>query len=243
MPNPDPIDHQLLQIVTTAQPVTIPDVIQIMQSMDALLPNSDGLKWFNTLYLMVTQQIDGQPPATAWSDAAWLTRLDVVFAGFYFAAIASFLNGSPETPSSWDALFEARSSAHIDRIQFALAGMNAHINHDLALALLRMDGEMNLQPALQSPQHDDYQRVNGILAQVLPRALDVLAIGILGEAAQDTGKIGRLLAIWNVAVARDAAWTFADSLRGLPIAGRPLALTIQDEATGLAGRGLLLPLQ
>lgn len=243
MPNLDAVDQELHNIVTAAQPVTIPDVIQVMQSIDGLLPSADGLKWFNKLYLMVTQQIDGQSPATAWSDAAWLTRLDVVFASFYFAAIASFLNGSPGTPSSWDALFEARSNPKIDRIQFALAGMNAHINHDLALALLQTDNEMNLQPSLQSPQHDDFQRVNGILAQVLPQALQILATGVLGEAAQDTGKVGRLLAIWDVAVARDAAWTFSDYLRDVPAAARPVALAIQDNVTGLAGRGLLLPLQ
>jgi hypothetical protein len=75
---------------------------------------------------------------------------------------------------------------------------------------------MNLQPDLESPQHSDYQRVNTILAQVLPGALDFLATDILGEAAQDTGKIGQLLAIWNVAVARDAAWDFANHLRSLP---------------------------
>ena len=90
MSNLGPIDQQLLQIVTAAQPANIPDVIQGMQAINALLPNDDGLKWFNKLYLMVTQQIDGQPPATAWSDGAWLTRLDVVFAGYYFAAIESF---------------------------------------------------------------------------------------------------------------------------------------------------------
>jgi Family of unknown function (DUF5995) len=239
----DAIDQQLLQIVSAAQPVTIADVIQVMQSIDALLPNNDGLKWFNKLYLMVTQEIDGQPPATAWSDAAWLTRLDVVFAGFYFAAIGSFLDDDPETPSSWDALFEARDSPNIDRIQFALAGMNAHINHDLPLALLETDSEMNLQPALESPEHDDYQRVNGILAQVLPKALGFLATGILGLAAQDTGRIGRLLAIWDVRAARDGAWDFGDYLRALPAAAQPLALKVQDKVTGLAGRGLLLPLR
>ena len=243
MPNLDPTDQQLLQIVSAAQPVNIPDVIQVMQSIDALLPNNDGLKWFNKLYLMVTQEIDGQPPATAWSDAAWLTRLDVVFAGFYFGAVASFLNDAPETPSSWDALFEARDSPNIDRIQFALAGMNAHINHDLALALLKTNTEMHLQPSLQSPEHDDYQRVNGILAQVLPQALTLLATGILGLAAQDTGKIGQLLAIWDVGVARDGAWDFGDYLRGLPAAAQPIALAVQDKVTGLAGRGLLLPLR
>ena len=117
MPNLNPTDQQLLQIVTAAQPVVIADVIQVMQSIDELLPNNDGSKWFNKLYLMVTQEIDGQPPPTAWSDPAWVTRLDVVFAGFYFAAIAGFLKDAPETPSSWVALFEARESANIDRIQ------------------------------------------------------------------------------------------------------------------------------
>jgi Family of unknown function (DUF5995) len=77
VPTLDPTDQQLLHIVSAAQPVTIADVIQVMQSIDALLPNNDGLKWFNKLYLMVTQEIDGQPPATAWLDAPWLTRLDV----------------------------------------------------------------------------------------------------------------------------------------------------------------------
>src|SRR5579859_1362478 len=90
MSNLGPIDQQLLQIVTAAQPANIPDVIQVMEAIDALLPNDDGLKWFNKLYLMVTQQIDGQPPATAWSNGAWLTQLDVVFAGYYFAAIESY---------------------------------------------------------------------------------------------------------------------------------------------------------
>jgi hypothetical protein len=240
--NLDPIDQQLLQIVTAPPPTTIADVIQVMQSIDVLLPSNDGLTWFNKLYLMVTQKIDGQPPTT-WLDSVWVLQLDVIFAGFYFAAIASFLTGGQGTPSSWNALFEARNSPNIDRIQWALAGMNAHINHDLALALLETDGQMNLQPNAASPQHNDYQRVNGILAQALPEALKFLATGTLGEAAQDTGKIGRLLAIWDITVARDAAWTFADHLRALPADARPLALQIQDKATGLTGRALLLPLQ
>lgn len=242
MPSLDPIDSLLLQIVTAPPPSTIPEVIQMMESIDALLPNGDGLKWFNKLYLLVTQAIDSQPQATVWSDSAWVAGLEVVFAGFYFRAIASFLNNSP-TASSWGALLEARTRPDIDRIQFALAGMNAHINHDLALALNATNGQMNLHPGLTSPQHGDYQRVNTILALVLPNALQVLATGILGTLAQDTGKIGRLLAIWDVGVARNAAWDFAAYLTSLPPVARPLALKIQDKTTGLAGRALLLPLK
>ena len=241
MPDLNPIDAQLLQIVTAASPASIADVIALMQSIDALLPGNDGLKWFNKLYLMVTQKIDTQPPPNGWEDAAWLTRLDVVFAGFYFAAIASALEQSANTASSWDALFEARNTAGIDRIQFALAGMNAHINHDLALALLQTDDELQLTLTLQSPEHDDYKHVNGLLEVVLPSALNFLAAGIVGELAQDTGKVGRLLAIWNVRVARDLAWDFADHLRILGNVRRDLALEAQDKLTGVIGRILLLP--
>lgn len=236
-----PVDQQLLQIVDGATPSTIPDVITVMQKIDSLLPSGDGIKWFNKLYLMVTNEVDTHPPAGGWNDAAWLTRLDVVFANLYFSAIASFLNGAANLPSSWNALFEARLRPGIDRIQFALAGMNAHINHDLALALLQTDDDMGLTPGLNSPEHTDFEAVNGLLETVLPTALQTLATGILGELAQDTGKIGRLLAIWNVRAARDLAWSFADHLRSLNGLSRTLSLAVQDQMTGVIGRGLLLP--
>ncbi len=241
MPNLNSIDTQLLQIVSGASPASIADVIAVMQRIDGALPSNDGLKWFNRLYLMVTQKIDAGPPANGWEDAAWLTRLDVVFAGFYFAAIAGALQQIADTASAWDVLFEARNRAGVDRIQFALAGMNAHINHDLAMALLQTDDELHLTPALQSPEHDDYEHVNGLLGEVLPSALTVLATGIVGELAEDTGKIGRLLAIWNVRAARDLAWDFSDHLRDLRGGSRDLALAAQDKLTGVIGRSLLLP--
>jgi uncharacterized protein DUF5995 len=242
MPNLNPIDAQLLQIVSGASPASIADVIAVMRGIDGLLPSNDGLKWFNRLYLMVTQEIDAQPAANGWEDATWLARLDVVFATFYFAAVTGALAQNADTASSWGALFEARARAGVDRIQFALAGMNAHINHDLALALLKTNDQLHRTPALQSPEHDDYERVNGLLEEVLPSALNLLATGIVGELAQDTGKVGRLLAIWNVRAARDLAWDFADQLRNLGGMSRDLALEGQDKLTGVIGRSLLLPL-
>ncbi len=235
-------DAQLLQIVTAAAPATIPDVLAVMQKIDNLLPSNDGLKWFNLLYLKVTEKVDTQPPANGWEDEAWLTLLDVVFAKFYFSAISGALDQPANTPSSWLALFEARNRPNVDRIQFALAGMNAHINHDLALALLQTDDDLHLNPSLNSPEHDDYEHVNGLLEAELPAALTFLATGILGELAQDTGKIGRLLAGWNVRKARDLAWDFADHLRALPGPFRAAALKFQDSFTGAIGRGLLVPI-
>jgi len=236
----DLTDLALVDLITTADPQSVGDVITIMTAIDALLPSNDGLKWFNWLYLMVTKAVLDDPAAASFNNPHWLQRLDVIFAEFYFAAVRGFLTGR-ETTSSWQALFEARHTAHIERIQFALAGMNAHINHDLALALLQTNAELNLAPVKGGPEHQDFERVNEILEHVLPATLQVLAEGgILGELAQDTGKVGQLLAIWKVRQARDLAWDFADHLKPMGPLKRQLALLTQDKLTGVIGRSLLL---
>ena len=233
-------DQPLYQLVSGVAPATIDEVVQRMESIDELLPNGDGLKWFNRLYLMVTTEVDLSPPAGGWKNAEWLLLLDVVFAGFYFRAVADFLSGASTVPSSWSAMLSARYTAGIDRIQFALAGMNAHINHDLALALLATDQQMSIQPDYASPEHADYEAVNDLLNAVMPSALQMLAVGVLGELAQDTGKIGRILAFWNICRARDLAWGFADHLRGLDDGARQVALAAQDQLTGALGRAILV---
>jgi Family of unknown function (DUF5995) len=233
-----PADQPLYDLVNGPAPVTIADVIASMEAIDALLPANDGLKWFNRLYLMVTEQVDLHPPGGAWESPVWLTRLDVVFAGLYFSAVAGFLGGLP-VPSAWNALFEARYRTGIDRIQFALAGMNAHINHDLALALLATDDELNLVPGPDSFEFADYQSVNDLLNTVMPSALTMLATDTLGVLAQDTGKVGRLLAFWNICSARDLAWDFANHVRSLAMPSRDVALNAQDAVTGTLGRAIL----
>jgi hypothetical protein len=232
-------DQPLYQLVSGAAPATIDDVVKRMESIDQLLADGDGLKWFNRLYLMVTKEVDLDPPDGGWKDANWLLSLDVVFAGFYFGAVEGFLSGASVVPNSWNAMLSARYTEGIDRIQFALAGMNAHINHDLALALLATDQQTSLEPDFASPQYVDYEAVNGLLKTVMPAALQMLATGVLGELAQDTGKIGRILAFWDICRARDLAWGFADHLRGLDNETRQVALAAQDQLTGALGRAIL----
>ena len=51
-----PYDSQLLDAVSTP-PASIADVIRTMQTIDSLCIAGDGLKWFNSLYLQVTQSV------------------------------------------------------------------------------------------------------------------------------------------------------------------------------------------
>lgn len=233
-----PLDPELSQIVCAPAPANIEDVISKMQEIDTLLPDNDGLKWFNRLYLMVTQGVDQHPPSGGWKSPDWLLRLDVEFATLYFNAVEAQL-AEKEVPSAWQALFQARHQTGIDRIQFALAGMNAHINHDLALALLVTDEDLSVTPDLDSPQHADYLSVNGLLDSLMPSALYMLAGDTLGLIAEDSGKVGRLLAFWNICEARNLAWDFADHLRVLPDSARGIALNAQDTMTGALGRAIL----
>jgi hypothetical protein len=117
--------------------------------------------------------------------------------------------------------------------------MNAHINHDLALALLATQAELNVVSAPGSPEFADYQSVNGLLNSVMPSALTMLAADTRGVIAQDTGRIGRLLAFWDICRARDLAWDFANHLRSLPGFRRDTAISAQDALTGALGRAIL----
>jgi hypothetical protein len=232
-------DVPLFLLAAAPAPTSVDEVVAIMKEIDDCLPVTDGLKWFNQIYLTVTQTVDSRP-RDKWQSPDWVLQLDVVFAGFYLRALAGYLNENPAVPSSWRALMDARHTTGIDRILFALAGFNAHINHDLALALNATNQQMGLKPGPASPQHIDYQAVNALLDAVMPQALLLLATDTLGVLAEDTGKIGGLLASWNIVKARNLAWAFAGHLDTLPAAAQAVALRAQDSLTGALGRTLLL---
>jgi hypothetical protein len=117
--------------------------------------------------------------------------------------------------------------------------MNAHINHDLALALLATGTQTGITPSLTGPQHADFEAVNQLLEALMPTVLNQLATDTLGMLAEDTGKVGRVLAFWDICKARNLAWGFADQLRVLPGLARDAALDAQDALTGALGRAIL----
>ena len=118
-------------------PVTsIAEAISRMEAIEAALPAADGIACFNRMYLDVTRQVNSQLGQGFFADPTFMTQLDVDFANLYFAAAGAA--GDPAAvPLAWRPLAEQRAAAGIEPVQFALAGMNAHINHDLPLAVVR----------------------------------------------------------------------------------------------------------
>src|SRR5215469_16448308 len=148
-----PYDSALADAVRTP-PQTIPDVLQTMQTIDNTCADVDGLKWFNSLYLQVTQAVETRVNGGGFSDPAWLAELDVQFARLYFGALSSALAGAP-CSGCWEAMFAVRNNTQIARIQFALAGMNAHINHDLCEAIVAACEAKNTVPQRGTAQYHD----------------------------------------------------------------------------------------
>jgi hypothetical protein len=132
-----PYDPVLLATVQTT-PQSIADVARTMQAIEATCVDGDGLKWFNWLYVQVTDAVSARMAAGGFSDPAWLAALDMQFARLYFDALKTMLSGSTAA-DSWRAIFERRNQTPIARIQFAMAGMNAHINHDLPIAIVNTE--------------------------------------------------------------------------------------------------------
>jgi hypothetical protein len=238
------LDEQLTQIAARAV-TTISDVIIVLQDMDSLLPSDDGLKWFNLLYLKVTESVRDNPPPAGWEAPQWLGRLDVIFANLYFDAVVNWQRNATKTARSWVPLFESRRRPDIMRIQFALAGMNAHINHDLPIALVQVNGKKGVQPDRRSAEYRDFEYVNNILEAVEAKMKPYVATGIIGAIDEDLGEVDDVIAMWNVRKARETGWVNAEllwHLRFVPVqTARDDFLTNLDRLVSLGSRGLLVP--
>lgn len=222
---------------------SIEDVISVMRGLDDVLQNADGLKWFNLLYLRVTEGVRDSPPAEGWENQRYVERLAVIFAGLYFSAIASWQRDPDSVVRSWAPLFRSRQKRGVARVQFALAGMNAHINHDLPIALVQTSEEQGVVPRRGSPEHRDFERVNAILEVVAERVKEFLATGIVGEVDQDLGRLDDVVALWSVRKARETAYTNGEilwQLRSAPVLSDAFLKNL-DRLVGLSSRGLLVP--
>ncbi|MFD0278146.1 DUF5995 family protein [Kitasatospora sp. NPDC127111] len=202
------------------------------------LPPSDGVAVFNRMYLTVTEAVRDRLARPYFADPAAMAELDVVFAGRYLLAVDAVAAGR-RPPACWRPLFELRGHPGVHPLQFALAGMNAHIQHDLPLAVLDTCRRLGRPPERLA---DDYHRINGLLAAVETAVREQLMPG--PDLLERAEPLTHLVGAWSVDAARDAAWASVRALwelREVPGAVAALTATL-DASVGLLGRALLTPL-
>jgi hypothetical protein len=222
---------------------TIPQVIARMKQIDAALPRNDGVAYFNRLYLQVTLAVDAATAGVTFKQPGFAEQLDVVFAALYFAAEETIRTGG-ECPVAWRPLVEERSTDRAP-IQFAIAGMNAHIDHDLPIAVVKTCEQLNLTPANGSAAHADYQSVNGILGKVEGQVAGWYEQGLIADIVDidaATKDVSNALAMWSIVDARNAAWSHARhlwNLRHVP-ALADLYCDMLARLVELSSRGILI---
>jgi hypothetical protein len=230
-----------LQANTTTTGPSVPAVIARLHGIDDELPGSDGAAVFNRVYLTVTEEVAAAlERAQVFRDPVFMAHLDVTFAGLWLDAYDA---PDGDVPKAWAALFESRHDHSVLPIQFALAGMNSHIAHDLPVAVVRTCRDLGAAPH-DAGVRDDYEKVNDLLAACEAK----IRRSFLTEAAQaaeaQVGAVAHLISSWKIDKARDAAWVNVEALWSMRRLGaladryrESLARTV-----GMTSRCLLTPM-
>jgi len=176
-----------------------------MEAIGTALPAADGLACFNRMYLGVTQQVRTALGQGFYADTAFMTQLDVTFAGLYFSA-ADAAADPAAVPLAWRPLMEQRANAGIEPVQFALAGMNAHINHDLPLAVVATCAALGTSPEAGA-HFADYQKVDQLLDAAEQSVRQSFESAPELAVDRHLAAVNDLLANWTINSARDLAWT------------------------------------
>jgi len=211
-----------------------------MEAVGAALPAADGLACFNRMYLEVTQQVNAELGQGFYADPAFMTQLDVTFAGLYFSA-ADAAGDPAAVPLAWRPLVEQRDNTGIEPVQFALAGMNAHINHDLPLAVVATCTALGTSPEAGA-HYADYQKVDQLLDATEQSVRQSFESAPELAADQHMAAVSSLIGNWAINSARDLAWNnslLLWAVRDDPIA-RGLLVDSLAAAAALSSRLLLV---
>ena len=182
----------------------------------SLLGEGDGIASFSTLYHIITRRIGDMAEGGEFRSTDFLVRLDIEFAERYFQALRSYAQDISSPPRVWRVLFDNRSDPHVAPVNFAVAGVNAHINFDLSCALIATwrhiapdgDGE-------DGAQFHDYRLVNEVFeAEMDPLREDLDSLLSAGPDGAIWDRAANWMADLVIRFTRDLAWNEAERVWG-----------------------------
>ena len=121
---------------------------------------------FAECYLVMTRSVEENIRAGSFHDGVWVGRLLDRFATYYFDAVDSYGGalGVRVCPAVWREALDACSDPLCHPLQALMLGINAHINHDLALALVDvLDHWGTLEEEQRRHRNEDHELVNTII--------------------------------------------------------------------------------
>ncbi|NMM22146.1 MAG: hypothetical protein HHJ11_01375 [Phycicoccus sp.] len=219
---------------------SLKDVVTRLRAINDALPSDDGAAVFNRMYLTVTEQVAAAlTGAQVFRNPAFMEHLDATFAALWFETYDA---PGDAVPNAWAPLFEHRHNRSLLPIQFALAGMNSHIGHDLPVAVVRTCRELSASPD-DAGVREDYEAVNDLLAACESEVRRSFLNDVGQVVNEQVGPVVHLISSWNIDKAREVAWVNAEALWTMRSIG---FLADRYEAAlagtvGMASRYLLTP--
>ena len=143
-------------------------LVTVQEILDGLPPSpvAHRLASFNSLYHTITDRVATSLRGPEVTDPELLEMLDVEFAKRYFDALRRWGLEDDTTPDVWEVLFRRAWDKRVSSLAAAMLGVNAHINHDLAIALIATWLEHG------APEdgliHPDYLLINQIFYEEIP---------------------------------------------------------------------------
>lgn len=175
----------------------------------------DGVACFTALYHRITTRIWEGIASGVFRNPEFVAAVDVALANRYFAALRTGALQPEAVPTAWAPLLARRGDPRITRIQFAVAGVNAHLNVDLAVAIADTCCELHSGPATGA-KRASYLEMNRIFAtemQALRRQFEST-----WERLIDRVVFSRVLIRiddWTAVTTREVAWEAAGHIWAL----------------------------
>jgi hypothetical protein len=177
----------------------------------AALAASDASGYFPALYSRVTARIGASIEAGTFADGPGLDRFATTFASYYVAAADDHLRG----PRCWRACWDVAGDQRLLIVQHLLLGINAHVNYDLARAVVAVADERGDLLSIRR----DFDAVNDVLAATyvdVVKDLDRMSRWVNGAARLGGGRAFN----FSLKLARARAWQAASTMYTLPADAR-----------------------
>lgn len=218
-------------------PADEPPVIERMREFRSRWPSDDGVAVFNQVYLTAVESVAPELGRGGFDDLEAAATLGVRCAGRYLSAVGTATaGGSP--PECWRPLLQYRRHPGVRPVQFALSGLQAHVGHDLVLAVVDTCRTLGCAPP---DLEGEFDRVGDLLVLLEERIHDELMPG--PDLLEIADPLTHLVSSWSLERAREAAWSAARvlwRLRGLPSLAEEFRQRT-DAGAGLVARFLLTP--
>lgn len=168
---------------------------------DAWEKQGDKRCFFQRCYGIMSSSMVRATDDGRFLDAAWVERLLLCFADYYYDASERYNQHRADTPAVWQYVHDASLSKPLHILQHILLGINAHINYGLPLALydtLRLEWA-NFSESQRQSRRDNHETVNHIIAETIDEVQD----NIVEPRAPSMQIVDRLMErtdVWQVAM-------------------------------------------